>query len=44
MDISGAVVRDLSSWSVSGAASRNWDIRELASGSSVLRVSDSAAT
>ncbi len=40
LDISGAVLRDLSTWSVSGTTSRNWDISDLASGSYLLRVSD----
>lgn len=38
MDLSGAIVSDLSTWSVSGTAYRNWDISALASGSYVLRV------
>ncbi|MBK7945578.1 MAG: T9SS type A sorting domain-containing protein [Flavobacteriales bacterium] len=38
LDLSGAVVSDLNSWSVSGTAYRNWDISELASGSYLLRV------
>ena len=40
LDISGAVVRDLSSWSVSGTTTRNWDISDLASGSYLLQMSD----
>lgn len=44
LDISGAVVRDLSTWSVSGSAYRNWDISALASGSYVLRMSDGQGT
>ncbi|MCC7501385.1 MAG: T9SS type A sorting domain-containing protein [Flavobacteriales bacterium] len=40
LDISGAVVRDLSSWSVTGATYHNWDISDLASGSYLLRMSD----
>ena len=44
LDISGAMVRDLSSWSVSGTTYRNWDISELASGSYLLRISDNSGT
>jgi len=44
LDISGAVVRDLSTWSVSGTTYRNWDISDLASGSYLLRLSDGAST
>ena len=44
LDISGAVVRDLSNWSVSRTAYRNWDISELASGSYLLRMSDGTGT
>jgi hypothetical protein len=40
LDISGAVVRDLSTWSVVGTTSHNWDISDLASGSYMLRISD----
>ncbi len=40
LDISGAVVRDLSTWSVSGTTYRNWDISALASGSYLLRITD----
>ena len=40
LDITGAVVRDLSNWSVSGTTYRNWDISDLASGSYLLRMSD----
>ena len=44
LDISGAQVRDLSKWSVSGTAYRNWDITDLASGSYLLRMSDESGT
>ncbi|MBL0045813.1 MAG: T9SS type A sorting domain-containing protein, partial [Flavobacteriales bacterium] len=44
LDISGAVVRDLSSWTVSGTTYRNWDISDLASGSYLLRVENDTAT
>lgn len=44
LDISGAVVRDLSSWTVSGTTHRNWDISDLASGSYLLRISDDSGT
>lgn len=40
LDISGAVIRDLSTWTVSGTTYRNWDISDLASGSYLLRMSD----
>ncbi|MBK8226121.1 MAG: T9SS type A sorting domain-containing protein [Flavobacteriales bacterium] len=40
LDVSGAVVQDLSTWSVSGSAYRNWDISALASGSYLLRITD----
>ena len=40
LDVSGAVVRDLSTWSVSGTTYRNWDISDLASGSYLLQMSD----
>lgn len=40
LDMSGAVVRDLSTWSVSGTTYRNWDISDLASGSYLLQMSD----
>lgn len=38
LDLSGAVVADLSSWSVSTTAHRSWDISALASGSYLLRI------
>ena len=38
LDLSGALVSDLSTWSVSGTTHRNWDISALASGSYLLRV------
>lgn len=44
LDISGAMVQDLSSWSVRGSSYRNWDISDLASGSYVLRMSDGSGT
>ena len=44
LDVSGAAVRDLSTWSVSGTTYRNWDISDLASGSYLLRVSDGDGT
>ena len=44
LDISGALVRDLSTWSISGTTYRNWDISELASGSYLLRMSDGSGT
>jgi len=44
LDISGAVVRDLSSWNVSGTTYSNWDISDLASGSYLLRMSDGTGT
>lgn len=44
LDLSGAVVNDLNSWSVSGTAYRNWDISELASGSYLLRVAGDNGT
>ena len=44
LDISGAVVRDLSTWSVNGTTYRNWDISDLASGSYLLRMSDGTGT
>jgi hypothetical protein len=40
LDLSGAMVQDLSTWGVSGSASRNWDISALASGSYLLRIMD----
>lgn len=40
LDVSGAVVQDLSTWSVSGTTHRNWDISALASGSYLLRITD----
>ncbi|MEO8588727.1 MAG: T9SS type A sorting domain-containing protein [Flavobacteriales bacterium] len=40
LDISGTVVRDLSSWGVSGTTYRNWDISDLAVGSYLLRITD----
>ena len=33
LDLSGAVVQDLSTWSVAGSVYRNWDISDLAGGS-----------
>lgn len=44
LDISGAMVQDLSSWSVRGSSYRNWDISDLANGSYVLRMSDGSGT
>ncbi|MBP6573009.1 MAG: T9SS type A sorting domain-containing protein [Flavobacteriales bacterium] len=44
LDLSGALVQDLSTWSVSGTTSRNWDINALASGSYLLRITDESAT
>jgi len=44
LDVSGAVVRDLSTWSVSGTTYRNWDMSELASGSYLLRITDEGKT
>lgn len=38
LDLNGAVVSDLNTWSVSGTVYRNWDISALASGSYLLRV------
>lgn len=38
LDLSGALVRDLSTWSVAGTMHRNWDISALASGSYLLRI------
>ncbi|MEZ4739210.1 MAG: T9SS type A sorting domain-containing protein [Flavobacteriales bacterium] len=40
LDVSGAIVRDLSTWSVVGTTYRNWDISDLASGTYLLRMSD----
>ena len=40
LDLSGALVQDLSTWSVGGSAYRNWDMSDLASGSYVLRITD----
>lgn len=40
LDLSGAVVKDLNSWPVSGTATRHWDIGELASGAYLLRITD----
>lgn len=40
LDLSGGLVLDLNTWSVSGAAIDQWDIGSLASGSYLLRVSD----
>lgn len=39
LDIQGALVRDLSTWSVSGTSYRNWAIGDLPDGTYVLRVS-----
>ncbi len=44
LDLSGALVKDLSAWSVSGTTHRNWDVNALASGSYVLRISDGHGT
>lgn len=44
LDISGAVILDLSTWRVSGTTYRNWDISGLASGSYLLRMSDDKGT
>ncbi|MBK9760393.1 MAG: T9SS type A sorting domain-containing protein [Flavobacteriales bacterium] len=44
LDITGAVVIDLSSWGVSGTAYRNWDISNLASGTYLLRIQDGTGT
>lgn len=38
LDLSGSVVADLSTWSVSSTAHRSWDISALASGSYLLRI------
>ncbi|MBK9274562.1 MAG: T9SS type A sorting domain-containing protein [Flavobacteriales bacterium] len=38
LDLSGSVVADLSTWSVSATAHRSWDISTLASGSYMLRI------
>lgn len=40
LDLTGAVVMDLSTWAVSGNATRQWDISTLASGSYLLRITD----
>ncbi len=40
LDLTGALVMDLSTWGVSGTVVRNWDISSIASGSYVLRVTD----
>jgi len=44
LDVSGAMVRDLSTWNVSGTTYRNWDISDLASGSYLLQISDEDRT
>lgn len=44
LDLSGAVVLDLSSWAVSGNATRQWDISTLASGSYLLRITGTEGT
>lgn len=38
LDLTGAVVLDLSSWAVSGTSTRQWDISPLASGPYLLRI------
>lgn len=38
LDLSGAVVSDLNTWSVSGTTYRNWDISDLSSGNYMLRI------
>lgn len=43
LDVSGAVVQDLSTWSVSGTTYHNWDISGLASGSYLLRITDESS-
>lgn len=40
LDVSGAVVLDLSTWRVGGSAYRNWDMSALVSGSYLLRITD----
>ncbi|MEO8067818.1 MAG: T9SS type A sorting domain-containing protein [Flavobacteriales bacterium] len=44
VDLSGALVQDFSTWSVSGSAYRNWDVSELAGGSYLLRITDKDRT
>lgn len=44
LDLSGALVRDLSTWSVAGTMHRNWDISTLASGSYLLRITGEHGT
>jgi hypothetical protein len=40
LDPNGRLVRDLSTWSVSGTSYRSWDISDLAEGGYLLRMSD----
>ncbi|HRH38052.1 MAG TPA: T9SS type A sorting domain-containing protein, partial [Flavobacteriales bacterium] len=44
LDLSGALVKDLSNWSVAGSTYRNWDVSALASGSYLLRITDGSGT
>jgi hypothetical protein len=44
LDLTGAVVADLSTWNVSGTMHRQWDISALASGSYLLRVTGEQGT
>lgn len=44
LDATGAVVRDLSHWAVSGSTYRNWDIGGLAPGTYLLRITDGTRT
>ena len=43
LDMNGAVVRDLSTWTVTGTTHRTWDISDLASGSYLLSIADERA-
>ena len=43
LDMHGAEVRDLSTWTVSGTSHRTWDISDMASGNYLLSISDDRA-